>query len=57
MKLAGAYDPVPGLLRRPLLKTLAATLPGGMPENSQRRLRNAKKFARSAGLDFEDEYF
>jgi len=56
MKLASALDPVPGLLRRPLLKTLAATLPGGMPGKLTAPLRNAKKFVRSAGLDFEDRY-
>jgi asparagine synthase (glutamine-hydrolysing) len=56
MKLASALDPVPGLLRRPLLKTLAATLPGGMPGKLTAPLRNAKKFARSGGLDFEDRY-
>jgi asparagine synthase (glutamine-hydrolysing) len=55
MKLASAFDPVPGLLRRPLLKTLAS-LPGGLPGKLTAPLRNAKKFARSAGLDFEDRY-
>ena len=56
MKLAGAFDPVPGLLRRPLMKTLARTLPGGLPGKLTAPLRNAKKFARSAGLDFEERY-
>ncbi|HEX4900633.1 MAG TPA: asparagine synthase (glutamine-hydrolyzing) [Pyrinomonadaceae bacterium] len=56
MKLASALDPVPGLLRRPLMRTLAATLPGGMPGKLTAPLRNAKKFARSGGLDFEDRY-
>jgi asparagine synthase (glutamine-hydrolysing) len=56
MKLAGAFDPVPGLLRRPLMKTLARTLPGGVPGKLTAPLRNAKKFARSAGLDFEERY-
>jgi asparagine synthase (glutamine-hydrolysing) len=56
MKIAGALDPVPQLLRRPLMKTIAQTLPGGMPGKLTAPLRNAKKFARSAALDFEDRY-
>jgi len=56
MKLAGAFDPVPGLLRRPLMKTIESALPGGLPGRLTAPLRNAKKFARSAGLDFEERY-
>jgi asparagine synthase (glutamine-hydrolysing) len=56
MKLAGAFDPVPELLRRPLMKTIAAVLPGGKPGRLTAPLRNAKKFARSAALDFENRY-
>src|SRR6185369_12910444 len=56
MKLASAFDPVPGMLRRPLMKTLGRTLPGGLPGKLTGPLRNAKKFARSAGLDFEERY-
>ena len=56
MKIAGAFDPVPQLLRRPLMRTLANVLPGGMPGKLTAPLRNAKKFARSAALDFEDRY-
>jgi asparagine synthase (glutamine-hydrolysing) len=56
MKIAGAFDPVPGMLRRPLMKTLERTLPGGLPGRLTAPLRNAKKFARSAGLDFEERY-
>lgn len=56
MKIAGAFDPVPQLLRRPLMRTLANILPGGMPGKLTAPLRNAKKFARSAALDFEDRY-
>ncbi len=56
MKLAGAFDPVPQLLRRPLMKTVAAVLPGGMPGKLTAPLRNAKKFARSAALEFQDRY-
>src|SRR4029453_19007824 len=56
MKIASAFDPVPQLLRRPLMKTVAQTLPGGLPGKLTAPLRNAKKFARSAALDFEDRY-
>ena len=56
MRLAGALDPVPGLIRRPLMKTVASVLPGGLPGRLTAPLRNAKKFARSAALDFEDRY-
>jgi asparagine synthase (glutamine-hydrolysing) len=56
MKLAGAFDPVPELVRRPLMKTLAEVLPGGKPGRLTAPLRNAKKFARSAALDFENRY-
>ena len=56
MQIASAFDPVPSLLRRPLMKTVASTLPGGLPGKLTAPLRNAKKFARSAALDFEDRY-
>ncbi len=56
MKIAGAFDPVPQLLRRPLMKTIERALPGGLPGKLTAPLRNAKKFARSAGLNFEDRY-
>jgi asparagine synthase (glutamine-hydrolysing) len=56
MKIASALDPVPALLRRPLMKTLANVLPGGLPGRLTAPLRNAKKFARSAALDFENRY-
>ncbi len=56
MKIAGAFDPVPGMLRRPVMKTIERSLPGGMPGKLTAPLRNAKKFARSAGLDFEERY-
>jgi len=56
MKIAGAFDPVPQVLRRPLMKTLERALPGGLPGRLTGPLRNAKKFARSAALDFEDRY-
>ncbi|HET9479923.1 MAG TPA: asparagine synthase (glutamine-hydrolyzing) [Pyrinomonadaceae bacterium] len=56
MKIAAALDPVPDLLRRPLMKTIAGVLPGGLPGRLTAPLRNAKKFARSAVLDFTDRY-
>lgn len=56
MKFAGALDPVPQLLRRPLMNTIAEALPGGRPGRFTAPLRNAKKFARSAALDFEERY-
>jgi len=56
MQLASAFDPVPQLLRRPLMRTVAGVLPGGLPGKLTAPLRNAKKFARSAALDFEDRY-
>ena len=56
MKIASAFDPVPELLRRPLMRAVAEALPGGLPGRFTAPLRNAKKFARSAGLDFENRY-
>jgi asparagine synthase (glutamine-hydrolysing) len=56
MRIASAFDPVPNLLRRPLMRSVAGVLPGGLPGRFTAPLRNAKKFARSAALDFEDRY-
>jgi asparagine synthase (glutamine-hydrolysing) len=56
MKLAGAFDPVPQLLRRPVMRAIEYALPGGKPGKLTAPLRNAKKFARSAALDFENRY-
>lgn len=56
MKIAGAFDPVPQLLRRPVMRAIEYALPGGMPGKLTAPLRNAKKFARSAALDFENRY-
>jgi len=56
MKIAGAFDPVPQLLRRPVMRAIEFALPGGRPGKLTAPLRNAKKFARSAALDFEDRY-
>jgi asparagine synthase (glutamine-hydrolysing) len=56
MKIATAFDPVPLRLRRPLMNMLDRSLPGGLPGKLTAPLRNAKKFARSAALDFENRY-
>ena len=56
MRLASALDPVPRLLRRPVMRAVARTLPGGRPGRLTAPLRNAKKFATSAALAFEDRY-
>lgn len=56
MKIAGAFDPVPGMLRRPLMNAIERSLPGGLPGRLTAPLRNARKFARSAALDFEERY-
>lgn len=56
MKIAGVLDTVPGFVRRPLIGAMAAALPGGLPGKLTAPLRNAKKFARSAGLEFEERY-
>jgi asparagine synthase (glutamine-hydrolysing) len=56
MKLAGATDFIPTAVRRPLMKTVDAMLYGGLKGKLTAPLRNAKKFARSAGQDFENRY-
>jgi asparagine synthase (glutamine-hydrolysing) len=56
MSLAGALDPVPTALRRPAMRAVASALPGGRPGRLTAPLRNAKKFAQSAALDFESRY-
>src|SRR5882724_4448324 len=56
MKLAGALEPLLGSLRQPAFKLVAELLPGGRPGRFTGPLRNAKKFARSGALDFEDRY-
>ncbi len=56
MQLAGYSDFMPGALRRPLMKTVSSLLPGGLAGKLTAPLRNAKKFANSAALDFENRY-
>ncbi len=56
MKIAGMTDFIPSAVRRPLMKTLDSVLYGGVKGKLTAPLRNAKKFARSAGKDFENRY-
>lgn len=56
MQIAGMTDIVPSAIRRPLMRTVESTLYGGARGKLTAPLRNAKKFARSAAMDFEDRY-
>lgn len=56
MKLASVTDLIPGGVRRPLMRSLDTLLYGGKGGKLNAPLRNAKKFARSAAMDFEDRY-
>lgn len=56
MQIAGLTDSIPSPVRRPLMKTIDGLLYGGLPGKLTAPLRNAKKFARSAGMDFEQRY-
>ncbi|MCA1634814.1 MAG: asparagine synthase (glutamine-hydrolyzing) [Acidobacteria bacterium] len=56
MGLARALDPLPTAMRRPAMRAIAGALPGGRPGRFTALLRNAKKFARSGALDFEERY-
>ncbi|MBX7171841.1 MAG: asparagine synthase (glutamine-hydrolyzing) [Pyrinomonadaceae bacterium] len=56
MKLAGMTDFIPSAVRKPLMKTVDSLLYGGKKGKFTAPLRNAKKFARSAGEDFEQRY-
>jgi asparagine synthase (glutamine-hydrolysing) len=56
MQLAGLTDIMPSAVRRPLMKTVESSLYGGVRGKFTAPLRNAKKFARSAAMDFEDRY-
>ncbi len=56
MKIAGMTDFIPSAVRKPLMKTLDSWLVGGKKGKFTAPLRNAKKFARSAGEDFENRY-
>lgn len=56
MQIAGVTDIVPSAVRRPLMKTVESSLYGGVRGKFTAPLRNAKKFAKSASMDFEDRY-
>ncbi len=56
MQIAGVTDIVPSAVRRPLMRTVESSLYGGARGKLTAPLRNAKKFARSAAMDFEDRY-
>jgi asparagine synthase (glutamine-hydrolysing) len=56
MKLAGMTDFIPSAVRRPLMKTLDSMLYGGVRGKLTAPLRNTKKFARNAAMDFENRY-
>ena len=56
MQIAGLTDLIPSGVRRPVMKTLDSVLYGGLRGRLTAPLRNAKKFARSAAMDFEERY-
>lgn len=56
MRLAGTVDLIPRGVRRPLFGAIESVLPGGLPGRFTAPLRNAKKFAKSAAMNFEDRY-
>jgi asparagine synthase (glutamine-hydrolysing) len=56
MKLASLTDMIPSSVRRPIMKTVDLALYGGVRGPLTSPLRNAKKFARSAAMNFEDRY-
>ena len=56
MQIAGLTDIVPSAVRRPIMKAAESMLYGGLPGRFTAPIRNAKKFARSAAMDFEDRY-
>ena len=56
MQIAGITDLIPSAVRRPLMKTLDSVLYGGLRGRFTAPLRNLKKFARNAAMDFEERY-
>ena len=56
MQIAGITDFVPSAVRRPLMTVLEKSLYGGVRGKLTAPMRNAKKFARSAAMDFENRY-
>jgi len=56
MKMASVTDLIPTSVRRPLMQTAESLLYGGLSGRFTAPIRNAKKFARSAAMDFEERY-
>lgn len=56
MQIGGVTDLVPSVVRRPVMKAVESLLYGGLPGKFTAPIRNAKKFARSAAMDFEERY-
>lgn len=56
MQLAGKSDFIPSAVRKPLMMTLDKILYGGVRGKFTAPMRNVKKFAKSAAMDFEDRY-
>lgn len=56
MQFTGLTDFVPTSIRSPLMRTLDGMLYGGARGKFTAPLRNVKKFAKSAALEFEDRY-
>lgn len=56
MKIAAVTDILPSAVRRPAMRAIDRVLYGGLRGPLTAPLRNAKKFARSAALEFEDRY-
>ena len=56
MQIAGMTDFIPSAVRRPLMSGIDKMLYGGVQGKFTAPLRNAKKFARSAAMDFENRY-
>ena len=56
MQIAGLTDIIPTAFRRPLMKTLDYFLYGGLRGRFTAPVRNVKKFARSAAMEFEERY-
>jgi asparagine synthase (glutamine-hydrolysing) len=54
--LAERYRRIPRVLRRGFIEPAIEALPAARPGPLMSAVRNAKKFVRSAGLDFEDRY-
>lgn len=54
--LAQRYRRIPRALRRGFIEPAVAAMPSARPGPFMAGARNAKKFVRSAGLDFEDRY-